>query len=462
MNKQTNTALLRSSFHLIRKSLSSKDGIFSFFGKGKRSTSNLPQQPPERDPRILQEKEKVLKRAAEQEAEEEQKKDRKKEFFIFWLPLLGIALVKLPDIIKSQKERLEKLGLSDEPKDDTFDLAESEKLETKSRLYFEKSKSTLAPWQVRLLTALPLRIASRLWGWVNSFELPYWMRNTVLMTYARAFDCNLDEMQYPLEAYSCLGEFFTRRLKPGARPLYNADLISPVDGRVLYFGPVTENSMEQVKGVTYSLSSFLGFGLLIPPWTVARPEYEDKTPDITQIALRTPENNTQKNNLYHIAIYLAPGDYHGIHSPTNWLVHSRRHFPGHIFPVAPFATNFIQGLFSLNERVAYIGRWPHGFFSLTPVAATNVGNISINFDPELRTNNAYDRNRSGWYEGVFKNELRLGKGEEMGFFRLGSTVVMIFECPEFEFQVKPGQRLKLGEPIGKVLPGQSYSPFDKR
>ncbi len=87
-----------------------------------------------------------------------------------------------------------------------------------------------------------------------------------------------------------------------------------------------------------------------------------------------------QKKLYHVVIYLAPGDYHGIHSPTNWSIQLRRHFPGNLFPVKPSVANRLQGLFAVNERVALIGKWDHGFFSLTPVGATNVGSIALNFD----------------------------------------------------------------------------------
>ena len=129
--------------------------------------------------------------------------------------------------------------------------------------------STLSPFlttsllrrrgQVHILGALPLRNMSRLWGWLNSLELPVWFRPIGFTLYAWAFGCNLDEIEpADLRAYASLGEFFYRRLKPGARPVAAAALVSPADGTVLHFGTIKDLRVEQVKGITYSLDALLG------------------------------------------------------------------------------------------------------------------------------------------------------------------------------------------------------------
>lgn len=86
------------------------------------------------------------------------------------------------------------------------------------------------------------------------------------------------------------------------------------------------------------------------------------------------------NKLFFMVVYLAPGDYHRFHSPFNWVVERRRHFTGDLFSVSPYIAHRLQELFVLNERVALLGRWRYGFCSMTPVGATNVGSIRINFD----------------------------------------------------------------------------------
>lgn len=86
------------------------------------------------------------------------------------------------------------------------------------------------------------------------------------------------------------------------------------------------------------------------------------------------------HELFFAVVYLAPGDYHRFHSPTAWVVEKRRHFAGELYSVSPYIAKRLQGLFVLNERVALLGRWRYGFFSMIPVGATNVGSIVVNFD----------------------------------------------------------------------------------
>lgn len=202
-----------------------------------------------------------------------------------------------------------------------------------------------------------------------------------------------------------------------------------------------------------------------------------------------PKNTS---SLYYIVFYLAPGDYHRFHSPTAWVVSKRRHFAGELYSVSPYLQRTLPGLFTLNERVVLLGRWRWGFFSFTPVGATNVGSIKINFDAELRTNSlttdtAADRAAeeassrgepySGYAEATYAEASRvlgghaLRRGEEMGGFQLGSSVVLVFEAPggmrgNFEegweegkvkrgwrWGVQKGQTVKVGEAIGWVEEG---------
>ena len=192
--------------------------------------------------------------------------------------------------------------------------------------------------------------------------------------------------------------------------------------------------------------------------------------------------------LYYCVIYLAPGDYHRFHSPVSWVVESRRHFAGELYSVSPYLQRTMPGLFTLNERVVLLGRWRWGFFSYTPVGATNVGSIKINFDRELRTNSlttdtAADRAAeeaaergepySGFAEASYTSASRvlsghaLKRGEEMGGFQLGSTIVLVFEAPKgtrpsldegyeglrqggFKWNIEQGKKVKVGQALGAV------------
>lgn len=176
----------------------------------------------------------------------------------------------------------------------------------------------------------------------------------------------------------------------------------------------------------------------------------------------TPESEKE---LFFAVVYLAPGDYHRFHSPTHWVSQVRRHFSGELYSVSPYFQSRLANLFCLNERVALLGRWRYGFFSMTPVGATNVGSIRIHFDKDLRTNTtrryAEQHNGDEWdgksrcYEATYAGASKLlggyplAKGEQMGGFNLGSTVVLVFEAPKsFKFVVQAGDNVKVGQAMG--------------
>jgi phosphatidylserine decarboxylase len=125
--------------------------------------------------------------------------------------------------------------------------------------------------------------------------------------WAFVYRANLEEIEKPLNEYPSLQDFFTRQLKDGSRPICTQvqGMASPCDGKVVIFGEITSDQVEQVKGRTYSLSGFLGMD-----WKTCKTKANSK--------------------LYHVVLYLAPGDYHRFHSPTDWIIGRRRHFPGTI------------------------------------------------------------------------------------------------------------------------------------
>ncbi|KAL6096393.1 pisd [Pungitius sinensis] len=313
------------------------------------------------------------------------------------------------------------------------------------------------PTQVALYRSFPTRLLSRAWGRLNGVELPTWLRRPVYSLYIWTFGVNMQEAAVEdLIHYRNLGEFFRRRLKPAVRPLCaNSCLISPADGKILHFGQVKNSEVEQVKGVTYSLENFLG----------PQKGRENDSSSFRDRLLSSPDND-----LFHVVVYLAPGDYHCFHSPTNWKVERRRHFPGSLLSVNPGVARLVKELFCLNERVALTGQWQHGFFSLTAVGATNVGSIRVYFDQELQTNvpryskgSFHDRSyvavdnhlsKAAGKGGVAGGEgegVVLQKGAAVGEFNLGSTIVLLFEAPkDFSFNLQAGQRIRVGEGLGSL------------
>lgn len=337
---------------------------------------------------------------------------------------------------------------------------------------------------------LPLRSISRAWGFMTGLELPVWLRPRVYKAWSRAFHSNLEEAALPLDKYPSLRDFFVRRLREGCRPIDTDpySLISPVDGTVLRFGEITGAGamIEQVKGFSYSVSSLLGASPFLP--RITEGDSIDESPDreehntITEksqklrwrFSLASPNPNVPQitkparpmKGLYYCVLYLAPGDYHRIHSPVDWNVLVRRHFTGRLFPVNERATRTIRNLYVENERVVLEGRWREGYMAIAAVGATNIGSVELSIEPDLRTNKPRKKilPLEPPEERVYEPEgvgLTLKKGDDVGAFNMGSTVVLVFEAPslesmekgdpssEFKFSIRRGDRIRMGEALGK-------------
>ncbi|KIN94988.1 hypothetical protein M404DRAFT_1007872 [Pisolithus tinctorius Marx 270] len=158
------------------------------------------------------------------------------------------------------------------------------------------------------------------------------------------------------------------------------------------------------------------------------------------------ERKRSANALYFTVIYLAPGGYRRFHIPTAWVIEKRRHFVGELISVSPYMAKRLQNLFVLNERVTLLGRWRCGFFSMIPALRTNVRGRP---PPPGTYNEAVYSAAS-----LLLNGQPLTVAQETGGFFLGSTIVLVFEAPKtFEFAVKPGQKVKVGNRLGDV-PGE--------
>jgi phosphatidylserine decarboxylase len=275
------------------------------------------------------------------------------------------------------------------------------------------------------------RTRSRLTGMVMEWRVPVPARVPLYSAYAWATGADLSEVRYPLDAYYSLAEFFSRTLVDGARPVADVPpnaLTSPADCTVLATGDCDGSRIEQIKGASYYLPGFLG----------------------TDIRKR-PSTGTASKWRYCV-LYLAPSDYHHFHSPCQMSVHQGRHFAGELAPVNPMLLKQMPDLFAVNERVVLTGSWCMGGFFYAPVGAYNVGKITLDFDRRLRTNNY--RSVPTYHGGdpstkTYGNPHRFARGERLGGFRMGSSVVLVFETAAegFEWDVTPGERLRVGEKL---------------
>lgn len=300
-----------------------------------------------------------------------------------------------------------------------------ERRENKAGVFREADP--FGPWKLMFYVKLvPRKIQSRIWGFLNELTLPTFLRQPLIGCFAYFYECDLSEALEPnLQSYSNLSQFFRRSLKPGLRPIAPECLVSPADGRVTRFGEVIDDRIEQVKGITYDVSSFIGRDLAS--------QYKTKN---------------QNMKRYYCVVYLAPGDYHGFHSPADWHVNFRRHFSGHLLGVSDRVMRRVANLFCINERVLMTGRWQYGFFTMTCVGATNVGNIALDFEKTLMTNQPFKRHLQV-DDLSYENKIEKQRGERIGEFRFGSSIVLFFEAPStFKFNVKQNQKVKFGEALG--------------
>ncbi|CAG9331689.1 unnamed protein product [Blepharisma stoltei] len=276
------------------------------------------------------------------------------------------------------------------------------------------------------------RSCSRIYGAAFRIPIPQNWRASIYGGFSSIFGVNLSEIKKPITEFETLNEFFVREIKEDARVIGKGDLVSPCDGRVMSMGIVENNKIDSVKGRDYLMTR-----LLIGTDGVNFDWYVDSV------------KKNKENQLYYVNLYLAPGDYHRFHSPTEWRVSFRRHIYGYLLGVFPLNIWRKGDVFTINERVAYFGEWKHGLFNYVAVGAFNVGSIEVNFDKELKTNlkkfeNLEKTNDEINIEGEFK------KGEEFGRFNTGSTIIMIFEAPKgLEWTIQRGDRVLLGQNLLK-------------
>ncbi|MGB4911445.1 MAG: archaetidylserine decarboxylase [Candidatus Dechloromonas phosphoritropha] len=243
---------------------------------------------------------------------------------------------------------------------------------------------------------------------------------SVIRWFVGRYGVNMTEAANPdIASYASFNEFFTRPLREGVRPLAAADFICPVDGAISQFGNIARDQIFQAKGHSYSTTALVG---------------GDR-----ELAARF-ENGS------FATLYLSPRDYHRIHMPCAGRLMRMIHVPGALFSVNPVTARGVPGLFARNERVVCVFDSPHGPFVLVLVGATIVGSMATVWHGVVnppRPGHLRDWNYSD-------QQIEFKKGDEMGRFLLGSTVVMLF--PEDVLQFNPGwvpaQAIRLGEAMG--------------
>lgn len=238
--------------------------------------------------------------------------------------------------------------------------------------------------------------------------------------FIKRYNVNMAEAANPdPAAYPTFNEFFTRALKPGARPLASAPFVCPVDGAISQFGAIDKDQIFQAKGHHFSTTALVGGDAKLA---------------------------AQFDNGTFATIYLSPRDYHRIHMPCDGVLRRMIYVPGDLFSVNPTTARGVPGLFARNERVVCVFDSAHGPFVLTLVGATVVGSMATVWHGVV--NPPRLPQITEWHYDADKVTLR--QGEEMGRFLLGSTVVLLFGqgALDFSTQWAPAKPVQLGEKMG--------------
>ncbi|MCC7682616.1 MULTISPECIES: archaetidylserine decarboxylase [unclassified Janthinobacterium] len=248
------------------------------------------------------------------------------------------------------------------------------------------------------------------------------MTTRLIRWFVGRYNVNMDEALDPdITHYTSFNDFFTRALRPDARPLAKADYICPVDGRISQFGKIDKDQIFQAKGHNFSTTALVG----------------------GDAALAAQFEHGSFANLY-----LSPRDYHRIHMPCDGRLTRMIYVPGELFSVNPTTARGIPGLFARNERVVCVFDTANGPFVMTLVGATIVGSMATVWHGVVnppRTGEIRD-----W--SYANDNVVLKQGEELGRFLLGSTVVMLFpkDTVQFNANWQPAGPVQLGEVMGNV------------
>lgn len=272
-----------------------------------------------------------------------------------------------------------------------------------------------------ILSFLPRKWLSRLIGFLMHIRLPGPLAKLSIEAFAGAYKIKINEAEKPLEHYTSIGNFFSRRLIEGARPISSAWAIHPSDSEILQSGPIIEGTLIQAKGRTFSV-----VGLTEDP--DAADKYQDG---------------------YFITYYLCPTDYHRVHSPVGGFVKSVMYRNGDLWPVNKNSVSLIKNLYIQNERLMAEIASEFGPVGVVMVGATNVGSMTLAFDKKVRTNRQAKSKRH-----IYEVPIEIQKGDEFGTFHMGSTVIVLYSKEfrkKFEAQFSISRKVKVGQPLTEEL-----------
>jgi phosphatidylserine decarboxylase len=281
-------------------------------------------------------------------------------------------------------------------------------------------------------------VASSAWVWLSQHLIPKnlssaivyratrsrrsWLRRPLTQWFAQAYGVDMSEAaNADLDSYATFNEFFTRELKAGARPIADGRdaLVAPADGVLTEHGAVDGGRLYQAKGIAYTLAELLG----------------ENDADVAAL-----------EGGRYFTIYLAPHNYHRVHSPLAARLTRTRYIPGARFSVSRATAAAIPRLFCRNERVVCWFETEHGPMVVVLVGALNVSSVSTFAHGEIASGAARE-----WHE---PQPRAVAQGDEIGRFNMGSTVVVLLGSRSFDFTPTAGNgvAVRMGQALGAFAP----------
>ena len=271
---------------------------------------------------------------------------------------------------------------------------------------------------------LPHHFLSSIMYKITRIEMK-WFKNFFITKFIGIYDVDMSQAQNEnVQNFKCFNEFFTRPLKPEARPIAEGEktILSPVDGTVSEIGRIKSGQIFQAKGKNYSLETLVG---------------------------GSPERAQFYEDGYFATLYLSPRDYHRIHMPISGHIREMVHVPGRLFSVSPSTARSVNSLFARNERVVAGFSTDAGPMAMILVGAIFVSSMETVWAGTITPPNG--KNLRQWSYDT-QDPINLERADEMGRFNMGSTVILLFskDSIQWEEHLKCGTKIQFGEKIGQI------------
>lgn len=278
-------------------------------------------------------------------------------------------------------------------------------------------------WQTALQYLVPQHALSRLMGIIGNCQIAY-LKNRFIAWFVRRYDVDMSiaQQQDPFQ-YPNFNSFFTRQLQPEARPIVDkqGSIVCPVDGVVSQIGVLKEGHLLQAKGYNY---------------------------DVTQLLGGIKRRSASFLDGHFATLYLAPGDYHRVHMPLEGILREMIYIPGELFSVNNRTAEQVSNLFTRNERVVCIFETSIGLMAVIFVGAMIVGSISTIWKGPVTSPRKGRISQWVYHEQI----IRLHAGDEIGHFKMGSTVIVLFPREQISWaeNLQANQKVQFGQLIGRT------------